>query len=80
MKANSYAIDSDHANSEEIDLFSVSSSGGFSNINAFDKIIRDFKKVLSERKTPGNLVFLNRIIILIIFATIILSSVDFGYK
>jgi hypothetical protein len=29
MKANSYAIDSDHANSEEIDLFSVSSSGGF---------------------------------------------------
>ena len=46
----------------------------------FNKMIKDFKKALSERKTPGNLVFLNKIIAIILLITIALSSVDFGFK
>jgi hypothetical protein len=43
----------------------------------FNRIIKDFKKALSERKTPQTLVNLNRIIVLTVLATIILSIVSF---
>ena len=52
---------------------SSSSSNGF----AFNGIIKDFKKALGERKTPGNLIILNRIMILILLATIALTSTVF---
>lgn len=45
---------------------------------AFNRIIKDFKKALGERKTPRNLVYLNRIMKLILLTTIILSAIDFG--
>jgi Na+/proline symporter len=45
---------------------------------AFNRIIKDFKKALGERKTPRNLVYLKRIMILILFITIALSAVDFS--
>ena len=44
----------------------------------FNRIIKDFKKALGERKTPKNLVFLNRIMIVILLTTIVLSAIDFG--
>ena len=43
-------------------------------------MIRDFKKVLAERKRPGYLVILNRIVSVIILITITLSTVDFMMK
>lgn len=54
---------------------SISSSS--SNTFAFNRIIKDFKKALSERQTPGNLVILNRIMIIIILATIALTSISY---
>ena len=45
---------------------------------SFNRIIKDFKKALGERKTPRNLVYLNRIMKLILLTTIILSGIDFG--
>jgi len=58
---------------------SVSSmNSNASNFTQFNRIIKDFKKALGERKTPNNLLLLNRIMISILFTTIILSSVDFG--
>lgn len=45
---------------------------------AFNRVVKDFKKTLGERSTPLNLVYLNRITILIIFITITLSSVDYA--
>ncbi len=45
---------------------------------AFNRVVKDFKKSLGERSTPLNLVYLNRITILIIAITITLSSIDFG--
>lgn len=60
------------------DLSSVSS------VNApaltFNKMIRDFKKVLAERKTPRNLVYLNRVLALILSLLIALTCVEFGLK
>jgi hypothetical protein len=54
----------------------MSSTG--SNVMSFNRVIKDFKKALGERKTPSNLVLLNRIMIVILLTTIVLSSVDFG--
>ena len=51
-----------------------------SNSQNFNSIIKDFKKALSERKTPDNLVLLNRIIITVLLATIILSSVSYSLE
>ncbi len=45
---------------------------------AFNRVVKDFKKSLGERTTPMNLVYLDRITILIVFITITLSSVDFA--
>jgi hypothetical protein len=45
---------------------------------SFNRIIKDFKKALGERKTPRNLVYLNRIMKIILLLTIILSAIDFG--
>ena len=57
-----------------VSSLSSTSTNGY----AFNRIIKDFKKALGDRKTPKNLVFLNRIVILILFATIILSSIDYA--
>lgn len=54
----------------------MSSTG--SNIGSFNRAIKDFKKALGERKTPKNLLFLNRLIMVIVSTTIVLSSIDFG--
>ena len=45
---------------------------------AFNRVVKDFKKSLGERSTPLNIVYLNRITILIIAITITLSSIGFG--
>lgn len=45
---------------------------------SFNKVIKDFKKTLTERKTPKNLIYLNRIMLVIFLITITLSSIDFG--
>jgi hypothetical protein len=45
---------------------------------AFNRVVKDFKKSLSERTTPMNLVYLNRITVLIVLITISLSSIDFA--
>lgn len=67
---------------EELSLSLSTSSGGFSSQsgNSFDKMIKDFKKALGERKTPGNLVFLNRIILVITLLSIVLSCVEYSIK
>jgi len=58
---------------------SVSSMSSTTNTSfAFNKIIKDFKKALGERKTPKNLSILNRIMIVIMIVSISLSSVDFA--
>lgn len=57
-------------------MSSISSNA--SNTLAFNSIIKDFKKALGDRRTPKNLVMLNRIMIIIIIVTIALSSIDFG--
>lgn len=46
----------------------------------FNKMIRDFKKVLAERKTPGNLLILNKVIFFIVLITMALSCIDFALK
>jgi hypothetical protein len=53
-------------------------SSNTSNSYAFNRVIKDFKKALGDRKTPKNLVYLNRIMILILIASIVLSSTDFA--
>ena len=45
---------------------------------AFNRIIKDFKKALGERKTPQTLIILNRVMIFVLMATIALSSLDFS--
>ena len=45
---------------------------------SFNKVIKDFKKTLTERKTPKNLIYLNRIMVVIFLITITLSGIDFG--
>jgi hypothetical protein len=57
---------------------SGSMSSTTSNSFSFNRVIKDFKKALSERKTPRNLMILNRIIIVILLALIILTSINFS--
>lgn len=61
----------------ELELGSASTSSGSS--TSFNKIIQDFKKVLSERVTPRNLVYLNRIIIFIFLVTFALSGLEYYF-
>jgi hypothetical protein len=44
---------------------------------SFNNIIKDFKKALTERQTPTQLMILNRVIFLILLATIALTSIIF---
>jgi hypothetical protein len=60
--------------SEPLALASVSSAMS-SHGSTFKKMIQDFKKALGERKTPRDLSNLNRIIMIFIVITIILSIV-----
>lgn len=53
----------------------ISSISGSTQI--FSRIVKDFKKALSERATPNNLLILNKIIFFILSATIALSSLSF---
>jgi predicted histidine transporter YuiF (NhaC family) len=53
-------------------------SSATSNSMSFNKVIKDFKKTLTERKTPKNLIYLNRIMLVIFLITITLSGIDFG--
>ncbi|TNV87853.1 hypothetical protein FGO68_gene5771 [Halteria grandinella] len=63
-----------HADNNSMSSVSSSQSQGFT----FNRVIKDFKKALSERKTPQNLIMLNRIIILVLFIIVILSSVQYA--
>lgn len=56
----------------------VSSSS--TNALAFNSIIKDFKKALSERQTPANLIMLNRIMVAMLLLTIALSSAIFSIE
>ena len=56
-------------------MSSVSSQS--SSANTFSNMVRDFKKTLSDRRMPRNLLILNRLILVIILAAIILQSVYF---
>ena len=74
---------SESIESRDIDMQSLSSSNhsrGSNGATEFDKIIKDFKKVLGERKTPATLLKLNRTITGILLATIALSAIDFIFK
>lgn len=62
------------ANQNSMSSVSSSQSQGFT----FNRIIKDFKKALGERKTPRNLLLLNRIILMVLFITVILSSVEYS--
>lgn len=53
---------------------SSTTSGSFS----FNRVIKDFKKALGERKTPRNLRILNRIVALIVLGTIVLTSINYS--
>lgn len=53
---------------------SSTSSASFS----FNKVIKDFKKALGERKTPRHLTILNRVMIGILLTTLALSSFNFS--
>ncbi|TNV87946.1 hypothetical protein FGO68_gene6125 [Halteria grandinella] len=64
---------------DPLQLSSVSSAMS-SNSTSFKKMIQDFKKALSERKTPGDLLNLNRLIIIFTLATITLSIVEYIFK
>lgn len=50
------------------------------NGSGFKKMIQDFKKALSERKTPADLVLLNRVIIVFTLLTIGLSVLEHVFK
>ena len=45
---------------------------------SFNKVIKDFKKALGERKTPRHLTILNRVMIGILLTTLALSSFNFS--
>lgn len=52
-------------------------SSATSNALTFNNIIKDFKKALTERHTPTQLIVLNRVMFLILLASIALTSVIF---
>jgi len=55
-------------------------SSNSTNSIAFNSIIKDFKKALSERQTPANLIMLNRIMVAMLLLTIALSSAIFSIE
>jgi Na+/proline symporter len=57
---------------------SASMSSTSTNRMSFNRVIKDFKKALGERKTPRNLVILSRIVGAIIIGIIILTSINFS--
>lgn len=66
---------------ERMDMSSTSSTQGMlTSTNTFYRIIRDFKKVLGERKTPKNLIYLNWTLIVIFSLSIVLSSIEYSLK
>ena len=58
--------------------FSASMSSTASTSYTFNNVIKDFKKALGERKTPKNLTILNRIMVAILLATVVLTSVNYS--
>lgn len=48
--------------------------------NSFTKMIKDFKKALGVRKTPGKLLYLNRMIIIINLITIMFIIIEYYFK
>ena len=63
---------------QNISMSSMSSTT--SNSYNFNKIIKDFKKALGERRTPRNLIYLKRILIITQLLFILLSALDYGLK
>jgi Na+/proline symporter len=57
---------------------STSMSSTSTNRMSFNRVIKDFKKALGERKTPRHLVILSRIVGAIIIGIIILTSINFS--
>jgi hypothetical protein len=58
--------------------FSGSMSSTATTSYTFNNVIKDFKKALGERKTPKNLTILNRIMVAILLATVVLTSVNYS--
>ena len=58
--------------------FSASMSSTASTSYTFNNVIKDFKKALGERKTPKNLTILNSIMVAILLATVVLTSVNYS--
>lgn len=62
------------------DLSSVSSTASTNAENSFNKMIKDFKVALGVRKTPGKLIYLNRLIMVIVLVFLIITSAEYIYK
>jgi hypothetical protein len=62
---------------DQMSVANSSVSSATSNAMSFNNIIKDFKKALTERQTPTQLIILNRVIFLILLATIALTSIIF---
>ncbi len=75
---HSLASAAPNVNAGMMSVANSSISSNATNSMNFNSIIKDFKKALSERKTPLTLIILNRIMIIILIATIILSSAIFN--
>jgi hypothetical protein len=83
--ANNSYVEVNHSLSQESQRFNLdqmsvansSVSSATSNAMSFNNIIKDFKKALTERQTPTQLIILNRVIFLILLATITLTSIIF---
>jgi hypothetical protein len=58
---------------------SFSSTSGSSASSSTEGIIRDFKRKINERNTPTALLFLNRLIVIIIFGIMLLTLLDFSF-
>lgn len=71
---------SSHQSHDDFDLSSVSSMSSTNSDNSFTKMIKDFKKALGVRKTPGKLMYLNRMIILINLITILFTIIEYYFK
>jgi hypothetical protein len=56
------------------------SSGNSNTENNFTKMIKDFKKALSVRKTPGKLNYLNKMIVCIILVFITFTCIEYTLK
>ena len=62
---------------EELDLQSVSTTSNAS--SSFNKMVQDFKKALGERKMPRDLVYMNRIIIIILLISFLVSGLEYYF-